>query len=131
MPLPLLPVAVFAGIGLSVFAGKTMKKKPVMTAERNLIYTTAMSSKDPGKVRAMSAAFGAEGLSAHADMLTKHAVNLELPEEVKAGRREAFKIGMSSKNREDVFKLAQVFDEQGCVGAADALRKYGSGLGDL
>jgi len=76
----------------------------------------------------MADKFEKEGLLEQATKLRKLAAIYELPAEKKAERREIFKKAMASTNRDAVNNTAQLFDDDGCVGAAAALRKYASGL---
>jgi hypothetical protein len=127
--LPLLPIGIAALVGTSFWFAKNRKdSKATMSAERAIIYSNALQLKDPEKMRTMAAAFGAEGLTECQKMLEKRATLRELPQEVKAARAAAFKVGMNSQNSEEVFKLAKTFDDAGCTGAAEALRTYAAGL---
>lgn len=125
---PLLPIGIAALVGGAAWV-VSKRKQPVMTAERAIIYTTALQTmKNPADMRELAATFAGEGLSAHADMLNKRAALKELSPAVKKARSEAFRKAMKSQDPEAVFALANTYDEIGATGSADALRKYASGL---
>ena len=128
MPLPLIPLAV---TGLAAAAAYKVHKnrKRGMTPARRKIYESALNTmKDSSKLRKLSEVFKKEGLVEEGTMLAKRARLRELPPDVKAGRREAFKKGMTLLNPNDVEKLASSFEKEGATGAATALRKYASAL---
>lgn len=120
--------ALVLGLG-SLAAYKVWKKKHRMTPERKKVYEAALKSlKDPAKLRELATAFRKEGLKEEADLLDKRAALRELPSDVKEGRREAFKKGMTSKDAAGIEKLAKEFEKEGATGAAAALREYAAGL---
>ena len=126
MPFPLLPATVAVAAALAAWR---YKRKRGLTPERRVIYESALKLvKDPAELRQLAKTFADEGLKAEADMLNKRAALRELPDSVKAARRQAFKDGMASKNPAAINKLADAFEKQGAVGAAANLRKYAAGL---
>jgi hypothetical protein len=126
--IPLIPVAVI-GLGVTAAYKVYKKRNQGMTPERRKVYESALNTlKDPEKLRVLGAAFKREGLTEEATMLNKRAKLRELPPDVKAGRRDAFKKGMTLKNPINIEKLAVTFEKEGATGAAAALRKYAGGL---
>lgn len=127
--IPLL-IPVIAGLGgLGLWALSASKKPVGLTADRKMVYDSALASEtDPSKLRVLSAAFKKEGLSEQGDMLEKRAALRELPPEVKKVRRAAFKKGMASTNVPGIQNLANAFAKEGATGAASNLRKYAGGL---
>lgn len=126
MPLPLLPLAV---VGLAGGAWWMKKHRRGMTPERQIVYETALLSlKDPVKLRALAAAFEKEGMKDQAALLLKRATLRELPADVKAARREAFRKGMAATDPAAVNALAEAFYKEGATGAAESLRKYAVAL---
>ncbi len=128
MPLPLIPIAVTGLAGLA--AHKVWKsRKRGMTPKRQKLYDQALTNmKDPVKLRKLAAAYHKEGLTEQGTMLQKRARLRELPADVKQGRRDAFKKGMTLTDPGKVEKLAQEFEKEGATGAAAALRKYAGNL---
>ncbi len=100
-----------------------------MNGERQIVYETALSKvKDPDKLYTLANTFEGEGLIEQATMLRKRAVLRALPEEIKEKRKEIFRTGMASKNKDGVLKLASAFEGEGATGAAESLRLYANGL---
>ncbi len=124
----IIPI-VITGLGAGAF-WRAGKKRGVMTPERQKIYQAALggSLKDPKKLRQLASAFSQVGLTPQADLLNKRAALKEAPKTLKAERREAFRKGMSSKDRQAVMKLATEFQNIGATGAAAKLAAYASGL---
>lgn len=128
----LIPLAIIALVGT---AGVVQHKRtktaadPRIQSQRLVIYETAINEvKDPAKLRALAATFRSEGMTAEADMLEKRAALQELPPEVKAARKEAFRKGMASTDPVAINALADAFHSQGATGAAENLRTYAAGL---
>jgi hypothetical protein len=127
----MIPLVIPIGVGVLIGAAAwaTRKPKGEMTPERTIVYDTALKTvKDPEKLKILSEAFRKEGLTAQADLLQKRATLRELPPDVKEARRAAFRKGMASTDPKAVNELADAFEKEGASGAADALRKYASGL---
>lgn len=115
-----------AGIGAIVGAGiantATSAKKGVMTPKRQLVFQRAMESvKSPADLRHLSSVFAGEGLQVEAAQLAKRATLRELPEPVKAKRREAFRKAMASDNVEIITNVAAKFGAEGAVITAKSL----------
>lgn len=128
MPLPLIPIAV-ASLATVAAVKVHRSRKKGMTPARTKVYEQALNTmKDPVKLRKLGAAFHKEGLTEQGSMLQKRARLRELPADVKQGRREAFKKGMTLTNPAAIEKLAAAFENEGATGAAGALRKYAAGL---
>lgn len=128
MPLPLIPVAV-AGLGALAGFKAYKRRKKGMTPARQKIYDQALTNmKDPVALRKLAAGYHKEGLTEQGTMLQKRARLRELPADVKQGRRDAFKKGMTLTDPAAVEKLAKAFADEGATGAAAELRKYGAGL---
>jgi len=124
--IPFLPAAVAVLAGAAFFL---KKKGGGMTPARLTIYYTALNSeRDPVKLRALAKTFKAEGLDAEAAMLEKRAKLRELPPEIKAARRQAFKDAMNSQNKDAILGMAQAYENEGATGAAEKLREYARGL---
>jgi hypothetical protein len=127
-----IPLAILGLVGAAGVAQSQRGKKnddPRIQAERQVVYETALNScKEPTKLRELAAAYRKEGCTAEADMLEKRAALQELPADVKAARKEAFRKGMASTDPVAVMQLAEAFHSMGCTGAAENLRKYAAGL---
>lgn len=129
MPFPLIPITVVSLTAIAVAkAGKRLLNRGKMTPERQVIYEQALKSKDVKVLRTMADAFDSEGLKPQAALLRKRANLRELPEETKKARRDAFDKGMKSSDVAGIRGLADAFESEGATGAADALRKYATGL---
>ena len=133
MPLPLIPLAVMALGGLAFHQTVKREKqgpgKGVVTAQRQNIFETAMRDiEDPAKLRQLAATFREQGLPAQADMLEKRAKLRELPEPVKKARRDAFRKAIKSTDPNAVRNVANAFEKQGAMGAAESLRQYAASL---
>jgi len=102
----------------------------VDAAKRRAIYEAALNSKDPVALRKLSAGFREQKCNVEADMLEKRAVICELPREVTLARREVFRKLMRSTNPAVIRNAANVFEGEGCTGAAADLNRYASGLED-
>ena len=125
----LIPVVVASLAGLAFAKSKTSQTQGVNTPTRQLIFQQALDTvKDPDELRKLAAVYKSEGLTAQADLLNKRAALRELPPDVKAARRAAFKAGMNSNDINAITKLADAFNQTGATGAANALRKYADGL---
>lgn len=127
---PLLPLGIMVLTGGAFWAsGNRDQLKGKNTPHRQHVFETALNEvKEPEKLRALAKAFRDQGLNAQADLLEKRARLRELPADVKAERREAFRKGMNSKDANAVLTLAEAFDREGATGAANALRNYASQL---
>lgn len=104
-------------------------KKGEMTPQRQQIYDQAMVSlADPAKLRELAASFQKEGLKYEAGMLNKRAALRELPQEVKEERRKVLQDALKSENKEGIANVANAFEKEGALGAAQRLREYLAGL---
>lgn len=124
----IIVIALTAGSGYAV---SKRSKKPVagMTPSRQKLFETLLQhQRDPKKLRKMADKFEGEGLESEANKLRRFAAICELPKEKKDERRAIFRKALASKNKEAVLNAAKVYDDDGCIGAAAALRKYGNGL---
>ena len=130
MPFPLIPVLISSGLGLTIGAWVTRKKKPVgLTPERQKIYESALSTlKDPNKLDKLADAFSGEGLNPEADLLRKRAILRRRTPEQRQADTKLFRETLSSKNVIEVLEIAKQFDERGCTGVAFKLRQYAKGL---
>ena len=127
--IPLAILALVTSAGVAQVSRSKKKDDPKLQVERQVIYETAINTvKDPVKLRKLSKAFRDEGLTAEADMLEKRAALQELPDEVKAGRRDVFRKAMTNTDPAKVLAVAEVFHNEGCTGAAENLRRYAAGL---
>lgn len=127
----LLPVSIVALGGAAWYAHTRRDKAvtPQVAAERQAVFQSALDNvKDPIKLREIAKTFREQGLNAEADLLEKRAALRELPQDVKDGRREAFKKGMASSNPTEIRALANLFEQEGATGAAKALRDVAAGL---
>lgn len=104
----------------------------VMTPERRLVFTHALSKIDPPltseKLNELAEKFDGQGLSKHAEILRKRAVMRDRPEEVKRQYRAAFQKAMGSKDVLNIRALATAFESQGLTNNARKLREYAIGL---
>lgn len=118
---------IFGGT-LAAAAYVATRKPPTnapMKPEEEVIFQTALEKvQDPAKLRQLAAAFDMAGQHAAAEELRIRAALRELPPEIKAERREAFKKGMHSDNVPAILALAQAFDVEGHTGAADELERH-------
>lgn len=122
--LPAIVIAATAGA-----AWKLHKHSSKMTPERKVIYDNALANlKDPAELRKLADSFDKEGLKKEGDMLRKRAALREMPPDVKAARKDAYRKGMQSTDKSGVLRLAEAFHLQGATGAAASLRKYAAGL---
>jgi hypothetical protein len=120
MPFPLVPAVLVALAGGAYYKVKVQGK---LSPERQRIYDAALTSlRDPVKLRSLADTFDAQGHKKEATLLRKRAGLKELPNEVRAARREAFSKGMNSTNAEAIEALAKSFDDEGATGAAANLR---------
>ena len=104
-------------------------KKGELTAERKAIFQAALETvEDSGKLRELADVFQAEGLTAQAELLKKRANLRELPETIKRARHEAFLQAMAAKDPAKVDNIASLFENEGAIGASNALRGYAAGL---
>ena len=108
-------------------AGKA--KKGELTAERKAIFQAALEVvEDSGKLRELADVFAAEGLTVQADLLRKRANLRELPLAIKQARHDAFLKAMSAADPKKVEEIANLFENEGAIGASNALRGYAAGL---
>ena len=126
----IIPVAV-GSLAVANYV-KRPKDYGVMTAERTALFNAAISGalKDPNKLDKLATAFQQQGLNEHAILLRKRANLRRLPEDTQKQRREVFRKAMLSKNKAGILQLANVYDQEGCTGAAMRLREKASGLPD-
>jgi len=123
----LVPIAI-AATTLVIYKVVTSKKGE-LTAERQKVYDTAMVSlADPAKLRDLAEAFDKEGLAYEADMLRKRAALREQPEEQKVARKKVFQDALKSTNKTGIAAVANAFEKEGALGAAQQLREYLAGL---
>lgn len=120
--------AIVLGLGAAALIFKKKMKGGAMTPQRQAIYQSALASADAGRMRELAKAFRAEGLTDEADMLEKRARLRDLPPEVKAQRKAAFKAAMSSKDKASVLRMVDAYEREGATGAAEKLREYAKGL---
>lgn len=135
MPIPLIPVAVAAtvtlgGLAAKRFFSKSGMPKMEMTPARAEILRKTLNTTNlaASKIREVAAAFGAEGFKEEEQLLMKRAALRELTPEVKQSRREIFKKALNSRDKKQVEAIADAFEKEGAVGAANNLRKYAAGL---
>jgi hypothetical protein len=122
MPLPLVPIAILA---LTGGAWYQVRNKGKLTPERKAVFDAAMNTlRDSAKLRDLAASFAKEGLPREAALLNKRANIRDLPPEVTKARNEAFKKGMKSTNFMVVMQLAEMFQNEGAIGAAENLRMH-------
>ena len=122
-------VPILTGLALVVAYKAVTTKKGEMTPERQKIYDEAMVSlADPAKLRELAASFQKQGLNYEADMLRKRAALRELPDDVKASRKKIFQEALQSDNKEGIASVANAFEKEGALGAAQKLREYLAGL---
>lgn len=124
---PLLIPAVAILGGLALFMAKKPPAK--MTMERQMLFQKIINSeRDPSKLRGYANEFRKDGLTIQADVLEKRAKLRELPADVKAQRKAAFKKAMASTDKASVLKMASIYESDGAIGAAAKLRDYAKGL---
>lgn len=130
MPLPLIPLAIAALAGTSLWVSKKRGKDyGVMTPQRQVVYDAALKTiDDPNQMRSLAKAFREQGLAPQADILEKRAKLKELPVDVKAARREVFHKAMASQNPDAVEAVAASFEGEAAHGVAHKLRTYARGL---
>lgn len=136
MPLPFLPIFVGSLVVVAFHRDSLQKKKGpgkgVLTPQRQSIYELAIKEvKDPVKLRELAKYYRDQELPAQADMLEKRASLRELPESVKAARKDAYRRAMKSQNKNEILKLAIAYERQGATGAAQSLREHASTLPDV
>ena len=142
-PFPWLAAAVGAlALGAVIRSTDKVKKMPAKgekDTEREVMFLTAMKHlEEPSKLRALAEQFALQGLTSPrygghddwAEMLRRRATYIELPQDVKKARRDAFRKGMSSLNKAGVLTLAGMFRDQGAWIAADKLEEHAKGLPD-
>jgi hypothetical protein len=132
MIIPLIIIGVLTG-GSAYAVSKRKKRTSTiaggMTSDRQRLFVTLLQhQREPKNLRKMADKFEGEGLEEQATKLRKFAAICELPKEKKDERRAIFRKAMSSTNREAIMAAAQAYDNDGCIGAAAALRKYANGL---
>jgi hypothetical protein len=126
-----LPVVVIVLALASYNQARRQEKRRVeaMTPERKALYEAALLSlKDPQKLRELADVYESEHLEEEAVVLRKRAHLRELPADIQAQRRDAFRLGMSCKDPQKVRELADAFSSEACFSAATNLRLYESGL---
>jgi hypothetical protein len=117
--------AIGALVGGGVAHVSSDPQKGVMTPKRKLIYTRAMESiSSPDDLRKLADAFHGEGLTAEATMLRKRAALRELPKSTAEERRKVFRKAMASDKVEAILQVALLFEQQGAIDAAKALRDH-------
>jgi hypothetical protein len=127
MPLPLIPLAIAALTGGAYAASRRRKK--TLKPEHKAIYEKAMQNeRNPACLMQLSQAFKSQGFDDYADMLSKRAKLRGLPPETKAQRKFIFKQAMNESNPAKVEAMANAFQKEGCIGAAEALFKHAEAL---
>lgn len=122
-----IPVVMIGLVGLAYF--QQAKKEPRMTAQRKVIYDTALTTlKDENKLAELAKSFEEAGLTAEASMLRKRAKLRSLPKDVKQKRREIFKQALTWTEPDKVEALAKAFEREAATGAAQELRNYAKAL---
>jgi len=126
----LIPVGLtVAGLAGTIAYRKKVLKKGVLTPERRLVFTEAMSKiLDPEKLRELAARFESEGLKRQAQILRKRAKLRSLPPEVENRRREIYRKALTLKDPKKVEEIAKDFENEGATGAAAELRSYANVL---
>lgn len=127
---PLIPAAGIV-IGLTGWAlyKKKIKKIGEMTPEREAVFKEAMNNiEEPEKLRQLARVFAKEGLPHQADLLAKRARLRSLPDDVKKARKVIYQEALKLVDPQKVNEVADVFEQQGAIGAAQTLRQYASGL---
>ena len=126
-----IPVTV-AGLALVSFERNRrneQRRAAAMTPKRKAVYEAALLSlKDPSELRKLADAFEDAGLDEEASTLRKRAKIRELPADIQAARREAFRTFMNCKDPKKVIEGADAFSSEACYSAANNLRLYASGL---
>lgn len=123
----IVPLVVLGLAGGAAY--KVHKRKKGLTPERQALFQGAMNSlADPNGLRGLADKFHGEGFPAQAEILRKRAKLRELPKEIQEQRREVFRKGMRSMDANKIEQLAQVYESEGCAGAADCLRLYAKGV---
>lgn len=123
-----LPIMLLGLVGAAAYV-TNKKPKGELTPARETIFATAMESvQDPNDLRRLAAAFEQAGLPEQAHMLRKRADGRELPADIKDGRRDAYRQGMTLQDPLAVLKLADAFASEGSLGAASSLRQYAQQL---
>ncbi len=126
--LPLVPVGAVIVTGAAAYAA-TRRKKKEMSQQQEKIYAAALNTlKDPVKLRQLADTFEKEGFKAQADLLRKRAKLRELPEDIKAKRREIWRKAITSTNIPGILTVAAAYEKEGCTGAAAKLREYANSL---
>lgn len=119
----LLPVGIAALLGIA-YVQATKPKKGEMTAERQIVLDTALTStKDPDKLRELAKVFKEQGLDAQATLLELRAKLRELPPDVQENRKDVFRQAMESVNAPGIRAVADTFEQTGATAATAALRK--------
>lgn len=126
----MIPILYPIILGLGISAAYIVKRKDKgMTPERELAYQQALArEKDPTRLRYLADAFRKEGLTLQADTLEKRAKLRELPPEIKAARKQAFKDAMKSTDVPGILRMADAYEKEAAFGAAQKLRQYAKGL---
>lgn len=131
LPLVLAGVTVLGLTGAAVYRVK-IQKKGVLTPERKEVLIDALENiKSPEALKELASKFREEGLHVQAKLLELRAKIRGVPEEVKEARRTVFRNTMKLKDKKKVLHIAEVFESQGCTGAAGALRNYAETLTDV
>jgi hypothetical protein len=126
-----LPVVVIVLALASYNQSRRQEKRraEAMTPERKAVYEAALLSlNDPAQLRQLADVFEGEHLEEEATVLRKRAHIRELPADIQAQRRDAFRMAMSCKDPAKVREFADAFSSEACFSAANNLRMYESGL---
>lgn len=127
MAFPLVPALIVGLLGGG--AAVAVKRRKRLTAERKLIFESAMTQlKDGDDLRFLADVYEKEGLTAQAEMLRGRAKLRELPPDVKQARRNIFYEALGATDPVYVNKIADAFEKEHATGAAAKLREYADGL---
>lgn len=119
-----------AAAGLALAAMSTPEgDKGVMTEERQKLYDLMMlSEEDAAKIEKVAAAFDAEELHVHADLLRARAVLRRLTPETARDREHWFYRALCSSKPEAVDTLATTYKQEGAIIAYRTLRDHAGAL---
>lgn len=111
--------AIGATIGGFAAHAPVRKRDGAMTAKRQIAFEDAMTTVgDPAKLRDLARTFEREGLHGHAARLKVRADLRELPEDVKAARRDVLRRAYSSDKADVIDELANAYEQCGALGVA-------------
>jgi hypothetical protein len=129
LPLLVIGALTAAAGGGGVAVHRRFFRKKTMNAEQQQLYQNALATlADSTKLRQLAEIFRKEGFRDEAKMLEQRASLRDLPEDVKKGRREAFRKTMQQTDPAVVNQMADLYEKEGAWGSAQALRKYAATL---